>query len=113
MAYETKLRRTDDGRLKAETWIPLGDTGKTLLVSTYKTFSKELRCYAHAVTVTEYGYKSVLGLGGDGDFSAVLVRSNNRATEKAILAAHNTGLAMIGPVIDAAIRYYATRKEIA
>ena len=92
---ETKLSRDRDGKLQAETRIPLGFENRELRIETSKHYSGGTATTAKVVEVTESGFRFAIGIGGSGkgDYSKTIAHERCRATEKAIERLHHKALA--------------------
>lgn len=111
------LTRGHDGKqpLAAKTKIDLGLDRRVLVIETTKA-SNGLRCTAYGVQVSQCGLFETRAFGSTGaaDFRRdVAFIPAGRATEKAVLALHDQGLAKLEELRTEAHAYYAQQRPSA
>lgn len=106
------VSRNDRDQLRVESCIPLGAERREIHVSTRRSYDKAVVCSAHVRQQSEDGHSwtIIMGLAGDGDWSAELERRAVRGTRDNLVAAHRAGLAKLMALLPAIKAQYGIQE---
>lgn len=111
MSYQFDVVRNMSGDLCAETFVPIGDSGRVLRISTHKN-SRGLITAAYAGIESCGG--RMFSYAPFSDFSRTVHHGqSSRCTEKNIRTMHAAGLAQVAELLQAAAAHYNAAAQFA